>query len=155
MLYTPNGTLDRKVTPTVNAVSTNRRYRCPDWCEGHDLDSVETSDTTHEVVHCSGVGGGSTDRLLNMMSGQLYRDEQMTWDVACYLTEDSDGVRQGEFVHLDLSDLRDHTKQELRLTSGEARIVAAALIAAAERIDIVSPHKSEAFHRYTGITKHN
>lgn len=139
----------------MNAVSTNSRYHCPDWCEGHDLDSIEQTESTQSVVHCSGVGGGATDRLHNMMSGRILRDEQMTWDVVCYMTEEESGVRLGEFVHLDTTNLRDHTKQTTPLTSGEARSVAAALVAAADRLDVTYPRNQGEFHRYTGLTQHN
>jgi hypothetical protein len=133
----------------MTEVSTNRYY-CPAWCEGHDEDSMELTETEQRAVHCSGVGGDYLLKLTNAHSGRLLRDERMSYEVSCNMTELANGTRLGDFVHLDVTDLgdTDHVGITMRLTPAEARTLAAILIAGADRLDVVRPTARDEFHRF-------
>jgi hypothetical protein len=127
-----------KTRHTPDGFTPPRRLQCPDWCSGHDIDELSLVKTEGRVVHSATVGGDVLDELRNPFSGVVHRADWASYDVTISTQQDADETyNHPEFIGLQVGRWRaehERAEVELRLTSGEARSMAAVLVAAADRL---------------------
>lgn len=121
-----------------------RSLACPSWCGGarwHGLESLEDRlEDSRVIVHSLSTGGGWLPEVRRCATN-VTRERVGTWEVRCH----SDAAPYtGEAVSDSVVRLRigGDGDREVSLLPGEARSIAAGLVAAADRLDGVAARRS-------------
>jgi hypothetical protein len=117
---------------------------CPSWCTTDHTEDLEDGATMWQAcVHRRDLGDVTLCELRNPVDHRTWREGGGSFDVILEQDPHPDsqgGVNGDPLVRLRVQEGLgfDHSLAQLRMTTGEARVLAAGLLAAAERADVLS-----------------
>lgn len=107
---------------------------CPPWCtENHYAAAAEGNE---EVRHYSVALDGVAHVLRNHVSGEVVRDTGGSWDMTIFQQVRADGHGSPAWLDFSLTGHDGRTGIGLSLSGGEARAMAAQLMALADKMDL-------------------
>lgn len=134
----------RTVTTSDMGVIEIDEDMCPPWCDRGHVEYGRENDGLLPAVavteHRGGSGEGSLDELRNYVSGSVFRVGGAHWDVSIAQElqppyDRGSGYATPELVELHIAS-HEARNAQMSMTTGEARVLAAQLLALADRVDL-------------------